>query len=74
MQYFKSAQPVPGKGTAWTYYEADEEDNIQRILTFIDGTDEITLYPKPKIKKLIMKDRLFPASEEEFSQLWDQGS
>jgi hypothetical protein len=71
MQYFKSAMFIPGKGQAWTYSEATDEDRVLRSLTYIPGTDEISRIPDPVVKKLFMKDRLTACPAEEFLQLWD---
>ena len=74
MQYLKSEQPVPGKGMALTYYETDSDFIIQRMLTAIHETNELTLYPNPKIKKVFMPEMLQKVSEEEFTTLWEKGS
>ncbi len=70
MIYYKSAQPVPGKGDAWTYYECDDEETVQRQLTSIPLSGEITRVPDPVVKKLYRKDLLQPATAEEFLELW----
>ncbi|MDH5720681.1 MAG: hypothetical protein OEZ13_08705 [Spirochaetia bacterium] len=74
MLYLKSAQPVPGKGTAYTYYETDAEHNIKRMMTAIPETNEITLYPEPKLKKVFMPEMLSDVPEEEFTDLWNKAS
>jgi len=72
MEYYKIAQPVPGKGMAWTYYELEEE-KIKRILTHIPETGETTLYPKPKMKTLFQPERLTQTDAEEFLEIWKSG-
>jgi len=74
MTYFKSGQPVPGKGMAWTIYELNDAEEISRIITFISETGEITRYPSPRMKTLFQRERLDIASEEEFTSLWNQGN
>jgi hypothetical protein len=35
MQYYKSAMFIPGKGQAFTYSEATDDDTVLRTLTHI---------------------------------------
>lgn len=72
MQYYKSAMFIPGKGQAFTYSEADDKDAVQRTLTHIPATGEISRIPDPVVKMLFMKERLTPCEAEEFIALWDQ--
>lgn len=74
MRYLKSAMPVPGKGTAFMLYEIEGENTIVRMLTHIPETNEIKLYPSPKIKTLFEPHRLDAAAKEEFDYIWDMGS
>lgn len=74
MQYFKSAMFIPAKGQAFTYSEADDADVVQRTLTHVPSTGEISRVPDPVVKMLFMKERLTPCPAEEFLQLWDQPS
>ena len=71
MQYFKSAMFIPGKGQAWTYSEADDNDRVQRTLTHIPTTSEISRIPDPVVKMLFAKERLTVCPAEEFIALWD---
>ena len=64
---------VPGKGTAWTLYEVNEEEKITRMMTHIPETGEISLYPKPKMKTLFQPERLDEATAEEFDYVWSKG-
>lgn len=70
MKYFKSAQYVPGKGDAWTYYECDDAEKVQRQLTYIPGSGELTKVPDPIVRRLIRPDLLQDAAEPEFLELW----
>lgn len=70
MRYYKTSQPVPGKGDAWMYYECTDEDRIRRYLTYIPMTGEVERIAKPFIKTLQRKEALLPATEEEFLQFW----
>ncbi len=70
MLYFKSSQPVPGKGNAWTYYECDENQRVLRQLTHIPETDELTRVPDPIVKKLMRPDLTQETAAEEFMRLW----
>jgi len=74
MRYLKSAQPVPGKGTAFMLYEIEGENLIVRMLTHIPETGEITLYPNPRVKTVFQPERLDEATKEEFEYVWDLGS
>lgn len=70
MKYFKTAQFVPGKGDAWTYYEVDDAGTVLRQLTHIPATDERTQIPDPVVKKLYRPELLEDATPEEFAALW----
>lgn len=72
MKYFKTAQFVPGKGNAWTYYECNDEETVLRTLTHIAETGETTRVPDPIVKMLIRKDLLEPATEAEFVERWGE--
>jgi hypothetical protein len=43
------------------------------MLTHIPETNEIKLYPNPKIKTLFQPERLDEAAKEEFEYIWDKG-
>lgn len=70
MIYFKTAQFVPGKGDAWTYYECDDSKTVQRQLTHIPETGELSRVPDPIVKKLFRPELLQHADEAEFLKLW----
>lgn len=70
MQYFKSSQPVPGKGFAWTFYECDDDRNIQRYLTFFTETGEVKRVGDPVVKELYEGTNLLESSLEEFELHW----
>ncbi len=72
MIYYKTAQYVPGKGNAWTYYECNDDDAIVRQLTHIPETDAIDRIPDPIVKKLYRPEKLQPADASEFTALWDK--
>ena len=70
MQYFKSSQPVPGKGFAWTFYECDDNRSIQRYLTFFTETGEVKRVSDPVVKELYEGANLLDSSLEEFELHW----
>ena len=70
MIYYKTSQPVPGKGEAWMYYECGTDESVRRYLTYIPTTGEIDRVPNPFIKKLQRPEMLMPATEEEFHRFW----
>lgn len=72
MKYFKTAQFVPGKGDAWTYYECDDNETILRQLTYIPETGEISKVPDPIVKKLYRPEWLQPSDAQEFLSLWNK--
>lgn len=74
MIYFKTSQPVPGKGEAWMYYECNDDTTIRRYLTYFPSTREIDKVPKPFIKKLQRPEMLMPSTEDEFYQFWPPDS
>lgn len=73
MIYYKTSQPVPGKGEAWMYYECGTDETVHRYLTYIPATGEIDKVPNPFIKKLQRPEMLMPATEEEFHRFWPPG-
>lgn len=72
MKYFKTAQYVPNKGDAWTYYECSDDEKIIRQLTNIPQTGETVLVADPVVKKLYRPEKLQPATQEEFLALWKE--
>lgn len=72
MKYFKSSQPVPGKGFAWTFYECDDDRRIQRYLTFFTETGEVKRVSDPVIKDLYDSSSLLDSSLEEFELHWPE--
>ncbi len=74
MQYFKSSQPVPGKGFAWTFYECDDNRGIQRYLTFFTETGEVKRVSDPVVKELYDGANLMDSSLEELELHWPADS
>ncbi len=72
MRYFKTAQFVPEKGNAWTYYECNDNETIMRQLTHIPATGETDRIPDPIVRKLYRPEKLQPATEQEFLDLWNK--
>ena len=72
MVYFKTAQFVPGKGDAWTYYECDDQKTVLRQLTHIPESGELSRVPDPIVKKLFRPELLQDATAAEFMQLWGE--
>jgi hypothetical protein len=70
MKYYKVAQPVPGKGEAFTYYECDDNYGILRQLTYVPLTGEITRVPDPIVKKLYRPEWCTEIEAQEFLTLW----
>lgn len=73
MLYFKTSQPVPGKGEAWMYYECNDDQTVRRYLTFIPATGEVDKVAKPFIKKLQRPEMLMQATQQEWERLWPAG-
>lgn len=71
MQYLKTSQPIPGKGDALIFYECDDNQTIQRYVTFIPMTNESERVTDPVVKKLYRPEFLMQSSEEEFSKHWN---
>jgi hypothetical protein len=72
--YLKTEQIVPGKGMSYTMYEIEGDDQIVRMLTAIPDSGEVSIYPKPPVKKLFAPERCAASSREEFEQFWSQAS
>ncbi len=70
MLYFKTSQPVPGKGDALIFYETDDNQTIQRYVTYIPATQETERVTDPVVKKLYRPEFLMKSSEEEFLTYW----
>lgn len=70
MQYFKTSQPVPGKGDAWMYYECDDAGTVLRYVTVIPATGETERNSNPVVKKLYRPETLTETSAEEFANHW----
>ena len=67
MKYYKTSQPVPGKGEAWMFYECGDEGRILRYVTVIPATGEIERNSNPVVKKLYRPDLLMDSTAQEFS-------
>ena len=72
MVYYKTAQFVPSKGDAWTYYECDDSGKILRQLTNIPETGDTDRIADPIVKKLYRPEKLQPAEAREFISLWGE--
>ena len=70
MVYFKTSQPIPGKGNAWTYYECTDEKRIVRYVTHIPAVGETQAITDPVVKKLYRPELLMESTLEEFQQYW----
>lgn len=73
MQYFKTSQPVPGKGDALIFYECDDNQTIQRYVTVIPATGESEHVADPLIKKLYRPEFLMKSDPDEFQKYWASG-
>ncbi len=73
MLYFKTSQPIPGKGDAWMYYECTDEKRIVRYVTHIPETGETECVPDPVVKKLYRPEMLMDSTKDEFDTYWSQG-
>jgi hypothetical protein len=71
MKYFKTTQPIPGKGDAWMLSEADDNGVVKRTLTYIPATGEVERIPDPVVKFLFQPEKLKASSAEEFAKYWD---
>ena len=72
MIYYKTSQPIPGKGNAWMYYECTDEKRIVRYVTHIPATGETEHVADPVVKKLYRPELLMDSSREEFDQHWSE--
>ena len=70
MIYFKTSQPIPGKGDAWMFYECTDEKSVVRYLTFVPMTGEVEHVDDPVVKKLYRPELLVDSTQEEFEQHW----
>jgi hypothetical protein len=72
MRYYKTSQPIPGKGYAWMLYECDEDEKVVRHVTHIPMTGEVQRVSDPVVKTLYRPDMLEASSREEFETLWGE--
>jgi len=70
MIYYKTSQPVPGKGDAWMYYECDDNKRVMRYVMHIPATGECQPVPDPVVRKLYRPELLTDSSQEEFERFW----
>jgi hypothetical protein len=70
MRYFKTSQPIPGKGFAWMYYECGDDGLVVRHVTHIPQTGEVQRVDDPVVKTLYRPELLEDSSREEFEALW----
>ena len=61
MKYFKTPQVIPGKGEAWMYTEANDEDVVLRTMTVIPTTGDVDRIDDPIVKVLFISPRTQPA-------------
>jgi hypothetical protein len=73
MLYFKTSQPVPGKGDALVLYECSDDQEVQRQLTYIPATGELEKVPDPVVTRLYRPEVLEESSKEEFESYWNGG-
>ena len=72
MVYYKTSQPVPGKGDAWMYYECTDEKRVVRYVTHIPATGETQRVGDPVVKKLYRPELLVESTKEEFEKYWQE--
>lgn len=69
--YWKTSQPVPGKGEAWVYYECDEKFSILRHFTYFPMTGEVQCVANPLVRKMTDMYLMEKADADEFMALWE---
>jgi hypothetical protein len=72
MIYYKTSQPIPGKGDAWMYYECTDDRRIVRYVTHIPASRETERVADPVVKKLYRPELLMESSQEEFERYWTE--
>lgn len=72
MKYYMGTQFVPNKGEAQMFYEVNDAEEVQRTVTFITGTEELTKVPDPIVKKLFRKEMLTEVQAEDFNEHWNK--
>jgi hybrid cluster-associated redox disulfide protein len=71
MLYYKTSQPVPGKGEAWVFYECNDSFEIVRHMTYTPATGELECVSKPLVRKMTDMWAMQGSSAEEFEELWE---
>jgi len=72
MKYYMSTQFVPNQGEAQMFFEVNDDEVVQRTVTFISGTGELTKIPDPVVKKLFRKETLAEVEEADFMSIWNK--
>ena len=70
MLYYKTSQPVPGKGEAWVFYECNDSFEIVRHMTYTPATGELECVARPLVRKMTDMWAMQASSPEEFEELW----
>lgn len=68
-QYFKTSQVVPTKGTSYSYYECDEDYEVQRYVTHIPETGDLDQIDVDWTMEL-RREGLEEIDSEQFEEYW----
>lgn len=68
--YFKTSQFIPTKGESFSFYECDEDYQVQRFLTYIPDSDEIEKIEVDWTMEL-REEGAEPIARDEFLKHWN---
>lgn len=70
--YYKTSQFIPTKGESFSFYECDEDFQVNRFLTYIPETEELEKVDVDWTMEL-RKDGAEEIDGEEFEEHWEKG-
>jgi hypothetical protein len=69
--YYKTSQFIPTKGESFSYYECDDDFQVNRFMTYIPETEELEKVDVDWTMEL-RKDGAEEIDREEFEEHWQK--
>lgn len=69
--YYKTSQFIPTKGESFSFYECDDEFQVNRFMTYIPETDELEKVDVDWTMEL-RQDGAEEIDEDEFLEHWEK--
>lgn len=71
LKYFKTSQFVPTKGESFSFYECDEDFEVQRFITYIPETGELEKF-EVDWEMQLRQEGVEEIEPEEFEEHWEK--